>query len=146
MRRRASTITTTITTATTLMANIDIARLPAPSMASFELQSSLLHPHPLAVSHALSAIETCALLFDVYDLAWKTLCHIHASSSMARRSQLDSAMQDEGCQRGPPQPDPEPAAPPYVPRAPWHPLPHDDKYSHLSLSTWPLLQRSRASM
>ncbi|EOA86593.1 uncharacterized protein SETTUDRAFT_41193, partial [Exserohilum turcica Et28A] len=96
------------------MANIDIARLPAPSMASFELQSSLLHPHPLAVSHALSAIETCALLFDVYDLAWKTLCHIHASSSMARRSQLDSAMQDEGCQRGPPQPDPEPAAPPII--------------------------------
>lgn len=148
MRRNASGISIIIT----IMANVDIAPSPMPSMASFELQSSLAHPHPLIVSHALAVIETCSLLFDIYDLAWKSLCHIHAASHMSRHSMLDSSLSnadDDGqvhdYQRGPPQPDPEPAAPPYV-QTPCHALSLImTKKSYLSLPTWPL-QKSRAAM
>ena len=104
----------------TTMANVDIARSSAPVVASFELQSSLAHSHPLIVSHALSVAETCSLLFEIYDLAYKSLYHIHTSSAMSRHSSTNlspsnSSLQVNDCQRAPPQPDPEPAAPPYVP-------------------------------
>ncbi|EUC45139.1 hypothetical protein COCMIDRAFT_5630 [Bipolaris oryzae ATCC 44560] len=101
------------------MANVDIARSSAPVVASFELQSSLAHSHPLIVSHALSVAETCSLLLEIYDLAYKSLYHIHALSTMSRHSSTDlspsnSSLQVNDCQRAPPQPDPEPAAPPVI--------------------------------
>ncbi|EMD88455.1 hypothetical protein COCC4DRAFT_75532 [Bipolaris maydis ATCC 48331] len=103
----------------TTMANVDIARFSAPVVASFELQSSLAHSHPLIVSHALSVAKTCSLLFEIYDLAYKSLHHIHTSSAMSRHSSTNlspsnSSLQVNDSQRAPPQPDPEPAAPPII--------------------------------
>jgi hypothetical protein len=98
---------------------VDIARSSVPTVASFQLPSSLIHQQPLIVSHALSVVETCSLLFHLYDLAYQSLYHIQVSSSMSRRSSLSSGPPNLGVpdnirQRAPPQPDPEPAAPPII--------------------------------
>ncbi|RAR14007.1 hypothetical protein DDE83_002576 [Stemphylium lycopersici] len=102
------------------MANVDIALSPAPFMASIlEPQSPFIHSHTLIVSDALSIVETCNLLSTAYEIAWQTLYAIHTSYQQSLAPSMRSPSSNSGRrvankQRGPPQPDPEPAAPPII--------------------------------
>lgn len=104
-----------------IMANVDILLSPAPSMAStLEPQSSFMHSDNLIVSDALSIVETCSLLSTAYEIAWQTVYTLHTShqkflAPSMKSPSSSSGRRVAGKQRGPPQPDPEPAAPPYVP-------------------------------
>ena len=74
-------------------------------------QSPLVDLHPLMISHALFVAETYRLLPEIYELVWQTLYRLQSQGQMAHQSKPAA---HNGRRRGPPSPDPEPAAPPYV--------------------------------
>ncbi|KAE8833519.1 hypothetical protein HRS9139_05338 [Pyrenophora teres f. teres] len=75
-------------------------------------QSPLVDLHPFMISQALFIAETYRLLPEIYELLWQTLYKLESQGQMARQS--PPAATHNSRRRGPPSPDPEPAAPPVI--------------------------------
>ncbi|CAA9961196.1 hypothetical protein PTMSG1_04580 [Pyrenophora teres f. maculata] len=75
-------------------------------------QSPLVDLHPFMISQALFVAETYCLLPEIYELLWQTLYKLESQGQMARQSR--PAATQNSRRRGPPSPDPEPAAPPVI--------------------------------
>ena len=74
-------------------------------------QAPLVDLHAFMITHALFVAETYRLLPEIYELVWQALYKLQSQDQMARQLRPTA---HNGRRRGPPSPDPEPAAPPYV--------------------------------